>query len=380
MPRKTKAAKQLELFEVAPKPLTKTATLSIIVPTVGRGPIENLIHSITSQGGETGDEVLVVGDGPQPEVERIIRAADTVSPIIRFKYMQGPLTHDWGHSQINYALPLASGTHILIQDDDDIYTPRAFAAIRTTLSRNFYSPHLFRFWTYGSRLVWNSDEGRRIALGHIGGHNLIIPNDKNDPDMIGVGAWSSDYYGDFSWVKHVLSQYPEKRWVWVTPIIVRQRHESRLLDRPVLTGTELEHLRTLRNECRLFMTSHQEELTQEDQIKFATILSDKANHWAYIFAERDAVDNTPVGFTYTRRSDDGRLLVTFGLAQRARGRGLGRFLLGHALDAAHEDLHSEVLATNTESYNLHRTLGFQETGRTSGPHGDIIRLVKEYPR
>lgn len=369
------------------------ATFSILVPTVGRGPIGNLFHSILNQPSLVpGDEVLVIGDGPQPDVERLVAAIDTTSAVVRFRYLQGEVTHDWGHSQLNFALPAAKASHILVQDDDDIYLPRAFSAIRYALSRNPGAPHLFRFYTFAGRLVWSDDVGREVALAKVGGHNLVIPNPPSDsPDRlarIGAGAWTPDYYGDFAWIKSVLSHYPEKSWVWNPSIIVRQRHESKLFDYLVTHPDEaiftkrLEALRRLRNECRLFMTTFQDEIVPSLQTAFGTSLQESPNlHWAYLFTEKETTSTDFIGFSYVRRDTPHTIpYFTFGLTESARGRGLGRYILQHAIDATMGDLRSEVLASNDASYHLHRSLGFHETARFDGPHGPTISLLYTYPR
>src|SRR5512138_191595 len=99
---------------------TSSARLSILVPTAGTGDLSYLFHSIKTQELIEGDEILIIGDGPQDSTKRLIDAVGDP-----FRYVQGPATGDWGHAQLNFAQDIARGDFLNPTDDDDVFLPRA---------------------------------------------------------------------------------------------------------------------------------------------------------------------------------------------------------------------------------------------------------------
>ena len=105
--------------------------LSIIIPTIGRATLARTLATIAAQELLPGDEVLVIGDGPQPEAERMFQAAGLPG-----RYLDGPERHNWGGAQRTFAaaqgLLLPSGPSWTMAR-----RPRcAFTAIRKHADRN----------------------------------------------------------------------------------------------------------------------------------------------------------------------------------------------------------------------------------------------------
>lgn len=345
-------------------------TFSIIIPTAGgdRSDLPWVIHSLMTQKLVPGDEILIVGDGPQQATQDLI---DAMGP--PFRYIQGPHTGDWGHSQINHAIPIAKGNFILVQDDDDGYLPRALETVRETVSKNGPVPHIFRFYTNNRLLRWLREDENKVASGLLGGHNIVCPN---IPGRRGEGAWSPEYRGDYPWVEAVLNAYPRRDHTWCLPILTCQRPDKTLLDWPVKTDKEFEILRVLRNECREDLTQMRDEITPEMQQAFQARIEAGEPIRPYIFTHRETKEY--VGWNLTRLHD-GKVWPSYGIAKAYRGRGMSRLIVQHALDAAMDDTYVESFAHNEAILHVQKSLGFIETGRRETPIGTLVDLFRPYP-
>ena len=290
------------------------ATFSILVPTRGGGDLPHLLHSITSQELVEGDEVLIIGDGVQGDARELCEALG--GP---FRYVQGPDTADWGHSQMNLGVAVAKGDYILCQDDDDIFLPRAFARIRARIAQAPNPrPLLFRFWTNDRLCRW-IPERQVCEETYLGSHNLVIPN---VPGMKGEGAWTPRYRGDFDWTKAVLDCYPKRDWVWCPEIISRQRPD-----------------RALFAKC---------------------VKADESFH--YIFTPR-AEKGTEVA-TANLAYRDNKLWFNYDILPSFAGRGYVRHVVQHCIDAAMEDIYTSVPIDADVS--VEKSLGFRLVGDRDG--------------
>ena len=79
--------------------------LSIIIPTIGRATLARTLATIAAQDLLPGDEVLVIGDGRQPEAERIFAASGLPG-----RYLDGPERHNWGGATYRGIGPGPRGT------------------------------------------------------------------------------------------------------------------------------------------------------------------------------------------------------------------------------------------------------------------------------
>ena len=345
--------------EMANKP-----TISILIPTAGRDTILYCIHTLSQQELIDGDEILFIGDGPQKEVEQQIEALGPP-----FRYVEGPHTNDWGHSQINLGLTLARADFIMTTDDDDGYYPRAIESVRAKLTSP--GPHLFRFVTNDRILVWRSVDHGFVGESLLGGHNIVLPN---IPGCRGEGQWTERYRGDYDWTKTVMESHAKRNWRWHAEILQHQRPERNINYWAVRTDVQFEALRLIRNECRETMTRDTRVITPEKQADFADSVRSGGAIWPFLFSIRDEQPFAYVGYMLLRRID-GKMWVSYGLGEKYRGRGLARHIFRFAYDAAMEDVYAEVLETNTASLHVHKELGWINDESRDG----IEYLRRPYP-
>jgi glycosyltransferase involved in cell wall biosynthesis len=184
-------------------------TLSVIVPTVGEATLARALRSLHPQT-HTGDEVLLVADGPSPGAAD---AWDWAGLPGRFLEMPGGPHRDWGHAARNWAMPQARGRYLAFLDADDEMLPGALALVRAALAEAPGRPHLFRMeFAGGARpTVWQDREVRETNLGT---PCFVVPN---DPARLGV--WGSRYEGDFDFIASTLAHYPDGPPVWREEVI-----------------------------------------------------------------------------------------------------------------------------------------------------------------
>jgi glycosyltransferase involved in cell wall biosynthesis len=345
-------------------------TISILIPTKGGGDLLYVLQTISTQELIDGDEVLIIGDGPQPQVAEQV---DALGPPFRYAHTSTP-TGDFGHTQLNYGLELARGEYIMGTDDDDGYLPRAIESVRAALMESPGRPHLFKFWSNDRYLVWNEDRGRKIEETYIGGHNLVLPNVEGKK-----GKFPSRYRGDFDWVKGVLSCYAETDWVWRGEILTRQRPNAKLMAWPVwkrdsINFERLEALRTIRNECRMELTHYQAEISWAEQQVWAAGL-DREENWAWVYTVKAGDPSDYLGYTYLKRRD-GFSWPSYGVAESHRGKGWSKHIVRHAMDACQGPAKGDAFETNKAILHVDREVGWRETGRENG----LVLLEFPWPK
>ena len=340
-------------------------TISILIPTAGRDTLPYVMQTISQQALVEGDEVLIIGDGAQKEVEAQVEA---IGP--PFRYVQGPHTNDWGHSQLNLGIGLAKGDWLAFTDDDDGYLPRAIETVREVIAKKAYSPHIFRFYTNDRHLVWRSRDNGSIEETLVGGHNLVIPNHAG---KVGEGAWTDRYRGDLDYVRAVLDSYPRRDWQWRPEILTRQRPDRTLAWWSVRTPEQFEALRVLRNECRADMTHNQAEISAAEQTEFAKKVS-LGGMWPMLFSVREEQPFAYCGWALVREIE-GKKWVSYGVGEKFRGRGLARAIFQFTADSCMADAYADVAETNAASLHVHQELGWAETKREDG----LVFLKKAYP-
>jgi hypothetical protein len=192
---------------------------SIIVPTCGRPSLERTLQSISDQVLVEGDELLLVTDGPQPLAAALIAASGLPG-----RCVETPVSRDLGASQRNQGMKLATGDYLLFMDDDDIFSPGAFATIRAALRTSPGLPHLFRMrYAADGRVLW---DGRTVAFGNIGTPMIVFPN------LPGLRPWDRWDGHDYRFVADNLPLWPSGSLVWRKEVIAIIRPAQEETGRP----------------------------------------------------------------------------------------------------------------------------------------------------
>lgn len=189
----------------AAPPTAANPGITVITPTQGRETLTRLLDSVAANGlgDNPADEHLVVIDAHgmvDHEVARIQSTVGAYGPRWRaIRHDAGG--HTWGHCEGNVGIEAArAGNYLTFNDDDDIYAPGAFAAIRGAISDDAAAGaarvHIFRFTSFWRAVL---PEGCRVERGHIGGHCLVVPNVDGK-----VGRLGHQYDGDFDLIESTL--------------------------------------------------------------------------------------------------------------------------------------------------------------------------------
>lgn len=157
----------------------------------------------------------------------------------------------------------------------------------------------------------------------------------------------------------------------------------------VSTPAEVEAMRRIRNECRLYMTRDQDEISVEQQTTWFSKLDtnttkpflywiDSGLHFTVemIATGRLVQKYTAVGYGIIRQDPrlNDRWVVSGGLLTQQRGHGHGHDLFKQLTARIHleeADAWLEVLATNREAIKLYEKLGYRWCATDAG----IITMV-----
>jgi glycosyltransferase involved in cell wall biosynthesis len=169
-------------------------TVSIVMPTCGRPSLRRALESVVRQL-RSGDEVIVVGDGVQPDAERICRA---FGPSV--EYVDGVETRCFGNRQRQAGMAMAAGDYLLFLDDDDTYVPGALDAVREAAAQWLGRPMLFQFIDRNGAVLWRD---AAVRQGNVSTQQVVFPN-RSDR----LGVWGDRYEGDFDFIRSTLDQWP----------------------------------------------------------------------------------------------------------------------------------------------------------------------------
>ncbi len=100
----------------------------------------------------------------------------------------------------------ARGSHLVFLDDDDVYLPGAFAAMRNACAAHPGRPIMFRMRTTNGGTLWVDQV---VQHGNHGTPQFVVPN---DPDRLGI--WGQRYSGDYDFCTSTLAKYPPDALVW----------------------------------------------------------------------------------------------------------------------------------------------------------------------
>jgi hypothetical protein len=174
--------------------------LSVVIPTTGRPSLGLLLNTIPD---DHDIEVLLVGDTHGDDFSEVIHLARVNCGSrwgIRWIEHDGGL-HAWGHPQRNRGIEEAQGEYIVFSQDDNVFSPDAFDAIRGAISDQPYErPLLFQVMTWQAGIVWK--HRGLLKLGEIDADCIVVPN---HPQRL--GRWTSIYNGDWDFIKQTYDKW-----------------------------------------------------------------------------------------------------------------------------------------------------------------------------
>lgn len=177
-----------------------SASITIITPTIGRESLRKMLDVLVPQLLPS-DEVIVIGDGPQPVAENIVRSFDR-SEICYLEH--GPI-RNYGNPQRNLAISMARGKYIHFVDDDDVPALHALESIRRAAaeaeSNGPPMPLMFRIHHGLAGEIWKTPS---FAIGNVSGQMFVTPNVPGR-----LGRWSGAYAADFDFIATTVACYPE---------------------------------------------------------------------------------------------------------------------------------------------------------------------------
>ena len=189
-------------------------TVSVVIATVSRPTLARTLNSLRTQAWESGDEVLLVGDGAQPIAAELFAQFGLPGRYIEHMGTTGT----WGHHARNWVMDSrqATGTHLMALDDDDEYYPDAIERVRAALAGAPGRPHIFRMTGHPfNPLLWERPE---LKVGNLGTPCIVVPN-----DPARLGRYGMSYTGDFDFCAATCAHYPagpvwsEVPICWVRP-------------------------------------------------------------------------------------------------------------------------------------------------------------------
>jgi hypothetical protein len=178
--------------------------ITFLIPTIGRPSLRSTLRSIETWPG---DEVLVVGN-----VEEQTRVSNGVT----WRYVPCAPGGDWGHSERNFATPLAQGRYIAHVDDDDIYVPGVRKLMANAIEMTPGRPVLFRMQFPNGITLWQDKE---VRCGNVGTPMMLIPNMPTK-----LGTWRSYVGGDCSFLEEC--KWSAEEFVWRPEVTVSLGHNT----------------------------------------------------------------------------------------------------------------------------------------------------------
>lgn len=130
----------------------------------------------------------------------------------------------------------------------------------------------------------------------------------------------------------------------------------------VTTQAEAEILRTIRNECRTYMTRSTDHITEEQQQEWFKTAFRKYDLYI-VYAVEYGVAIVDAGFGVVHKNED-EFLLTGGLLPSYRDMGLGKVVFKFLVDQCHKSLpiRLEVLKENTRALKTYESLNFTTIG------------------
>lgn len=159
-------------------------SISIVIPTLGRDSLRNVVDSLKRQIGPK-DELVVVADGHEA-AERSSRITDCFEhhdPASKF-----------GNAQRRFGQQLARGDLVWFVDDDDKPDENAVKTIKATFTDR---PVIFRMDHCGEP-IWVD---KNATMGNVGTPMIVVPNRPGIPLFPANDVYSADN----QWINEVIS-------------------------------------------------------------------------------------------------------------------------------------------------------------------------------
>lgn len=193
----------------------RLASLSVVIPTIGRASLERTITSLIKNGLRTSDELIVVGEGPQPEAAKICAKFPNYS----VTYIESHSQRD--HTNRNVAQLMATKTHLHFIDDDDVSVNDAINNIKSEIEEHPDRVLLFKVRSNVERHPWGTIwKEKVIRLGNVGTQSIVVPNVRK-----WLGHWGDWVTGDYDFIRSTVDRWPgnDAGVVWVDRVVAELR-------------------------------------------------------------------------------------------------------------------------------------------------------------
>lgn len=157
-------------------------------------------------------EIIIATDGPCRRVEDMVYGWMAANPSILttiIRCEKAPVC-TWGNRQRNTVLDtgFAAGKLIVWQDQDDAFFPGALERVVRVARAEPGRPLIFKMQVCADRhdslpfILWK--EKGRVERNHIGGHQLVVPN---EPELLGRWLPEESYAADFDFIDSTLKRF-----------------------------------------------------------------------------------------------------------------------------------------------------------------------------
>lgn len=181
---------------------------SFIIPTISRTTLRRTLMSIEHGGADSEDQIVVIGDGYNPEAKRM---TEQCCPFMRIPYVYDQLPRKQGSGSARMlGLQHATGSHLLFIDDDDQYQPNKLKYAAEIVQLHPTSPHVFRMRNCNHdrahwHQLWDKPE---LTIGNIGTPMVVLPNIKEK-----IAIWDDRHFcSDFFFFQKTFRMFPEVIW------------------------------------------------------------------------------------------------------------------------------------------------------------------------
>lgn len=184
------------------------ATISVILPTVGRPTLAAVLRSYVAAGLSGDDEVIILNDGGNRATWRaleetrdeLIRMAGPDSWLFDVRVIDIlPAGGDYGHPARNYGMSIARKDWLMFGQDDNVLTADCIGDIRSELDANPGAVHIWRAIP-SCGIVVPAPGDDDIRLANVDADCIVC---RNDPGAL--GTWGRGYNGDWPFIRDTVA-------------------------------------------------------------------------------------------------------------------------------------------------------------------------------